>query len=181
MIGAHGNSKSGTLGTLARGLGIRDKLLVFTLTIAFAIIFGLASTAFFLTAEALRKVRLDGFRSLRQSLSEVITRFLADHRRNIATQAESQTFRYAAAELSAGYKNLVSDLQDAGLEIDAQFIENLREQLRNGYRRSFRPDSGTSPAMPVPGIEAIDQLSWEGVLVQYIYLLHNPSPISAKE
>jgi len=181
MIGAHGNSKSGTLGTLARGLGIRDKLLVFTLTIAFAIIFGLASTAFFLTAEALRKVRLDGFRSLRQSLSEVITRFLADHRRDIATQAESQTFRYAAAELSAGYKNLVSDLQDAGLEINAQFIENLREQLRDGYRRSFRPDSGTAPATPVPGIEAIDQLSWEGVLVQYIYLLQNPSPISAKE
>ena len=181
MIGAHGNSKSGTLGTLARGLGIRDKLLVFTLTIAFAIIFGLASTAFFLTAEALRKVRLDGFRSLRQSLSEVITRFLADHRRDIATQAESQTFRYAAAELSAGYKNLVSDLQDAGLEINAQFIENLREQLRDGYRRSFRPESGASRATPVPGIEAIDQLSWEGVLVQYIYLLHNPSPISAKE
>ena len=87
MIGARGNSKSAALDTLPRGLGIRDKLLIFTLTIAFAIIFGLASTAFFLTAEALRKVRLDGFRSLRQSLSEVITRFLGDHRRDIATQA----------------------------------------------------------------------------------------------
>src|SRR4029077_19384612 len=102
MIGTPGNSKPEALGTLPRGLGIRDKLLVFTLTIAFAIIFGLASTAFFLTTEALRKVRLDGFRSLRQSLSEVITRFMADHRRAIATQAESQTFRYAAAELCAG-------------------------------------------------------------------------------
>src|SRR5258708_19334479 len=181
MIGAHGNSNSGTLATLARGLGMRDNLLVSTLKIAFAIIFGPASKGFFLTAEGLRKVRLDGFRSLRQSLSEVITRFLADHRRDIATQAESQTFRYAAAELSTGYKNLVSDLQDAGLEINAQYIENLREQLRDGYRRSFRPDSGTAPATPVPGIEAIDQLSWEGVLVQYIYLLQNPSPISAKE
>jgi HAMP domain-containing protein/signal transduction histidine kinase len=177
----HGNSKSEALGTLPRGLGIRDKLLVFTLTIAFAIIFGLASTAFFLTAEALRRVRLDGFRSLRQSLSEVITRFLADHRRGIATQAESQTFRYAAAELCAGYKNLVSDLQDAGLEVNAQLIENLREQLRSGYRRSFRPDSSTGASSPIPGIEAIDQLSWEGVLVQYIYLLKNSSPISAKE
>jgi len=181
MIGAHGNSKSAALDTLPRGLGIRDKLLIFTLTIAFAIIFGLASTAFFLTAEALRKVRLDGFRSLRQSLSEVITRFLGDHRRDIATQAESQTFRYAAAELCAGYKNLVSDLQDAGLEVNAQFIENLREQLRDGYRRSFRADWKTVKTTPVPGIEAIDQLSWEGVLVQYVYLLKNPSPISAKE
>ena len=181
MIGARGNSKSAALDTLPRGLGIRDKLLIFTLTIAFAIIFGLASTAFFLTAEALRKVRLDGFRSLRQSLSEVITRFLGDHRRDIATQAESQTFRYAAAELCAGYKNLVSDLQDAGLEVNAQFIENLREQLRDGYRRSFRPDWKTVKTTPVPGIEAIDQLSWEGVLVQYVYLLKNPSSISAKE
>ena len=181
MIGARGNSKSAALDTLPRGLGIRDKLLIFTLTIAFAIIFGLASTAFFLTAEALRKVRLDGFRSLRQSLSEVITRFLGDHRRDIATQAESQTFRYAAAELCAGYKNLVSDLQDAGLEVNAQFIEKLREQLRDGYRRSFRPDGKTGKTTPVPGIEAIDQLSWEGVLVQYVYLLKNPSPISAKE
>jgi HAMP domain-containing protein/signal transduction histidine kinase len=181
MIGARGNSKSAALDTLPRGLGIRDKLLIFTLTIAFAIIFGLASTAFFLTAEALRKVRLDGFRSLRQSLSEVITRFLGDHRRDIATQAESQTFRYAAAELCAGYKNLVSDLQDAGLEVNAQFIEKLRQQLRDGYRRSFRPDGKTGKTTPVPGIEAIDQLSWEGVLVQYVYLLKNPSPISAKE
>ena len=181
MIGAHGNSKSAALDTLPRGLGIRDKLLIFTLTIAFAIIFGLASTAFFLTAEALRKVRLDGFRSLRQSLSEVITRFLADHRRDIATQAENQTFRYAAAELCAGYKNLVSDLQDAGLEVNAQLIEKLRAQLRDGYRRSFRPESQTGETTPVPGIEAIDQLSWEGVLVQYVYLLKNPAPNSAKE
>src|SRR5258708_9467496 len=181
MIGAHGNSKSGTLGTLPRGIGIRDKLLMFTLTIAFAIIFGLASTAFFLTAEALRKVRLDGFRSLRQSLSEVITRFLGDHRRDIATQAESQTFRYAAAELCAGYKNLVSDLQDAGLEVNAQFIEKLRQQLRDGYRRSFRHGGKNGKTTPVPGIGASDQLSWEGVLVQYVYLLKNPSPISAKE
>src|ERR1700737_5412107 len=93
MIGTGEKTKSETLDILPRGLGIRDKLLVFTLSIAFAIIFGLASTAFFLTAEALRKVRLDGFRSLRQSLSEVIPRFLADQRRDIATQAESKTFR----------------------------------------------------------------------------------------
>src|SRR6202022_668083 len=180
MIGAHGNSKSAALDTLPRGLGIRDKLLIFTLTIAFAIIFGLASTAFFLTAEALRKVRLDGFRSLRQSLSEVITRFLADHRRNIATQAESQTFRYAAAEICAGYKNLVNDLQDSGLRVDAQLIEKLREQLRGGYRQSFRNDPGTG-STAVPGIETIDQLSWEGVLVQYVYLLKNPAPVEAKD
>src|SRR5580704_8339156 len=169
MIGTGEKTKSETLDILPRGLGIRDKLLVFTLSIAFAIIFGLVSTAFFLTAEALRKVRLDGFRSLRQSLSEVITRFLADHRRNIATQAESQTFRYAAAELCAGYKNLVSDLQDAGLQVDAQFIEKLRGELREGYQRAFRTDSAKGTAAVVPGIETIDQLTWEGVLVQYVY------------
>src|ERR1700737_1234946 len=180
MIGTGEKTKSETLDILPRGLGIRDKLLVFTLSIAFAIIFGLASTAFFLTAEALRKVRLDGFRSLRQSLSEVITRFLADHRRNIATQAESQTFRYAAAEICAGYKNLVNDLQDSGLRVDAQLIEKLREQLRVGYRQSFRNDPGTG-STAVPGIETIDQLSWEGVLVQYVYLLKNPAPVEAKD
>src|ERR1700730_1211618 len=44
-----------------------------------------------------------------------------------------------------------------------------------------RADGKTVKTTPVPGIEAIDQLSWEGVLVQYVYLLKNPSPISAKE
>jgi signal transduction histidine kinase/HAMP domain-containing protein len=176
-----GNTESETLDVLPRGLGIRDKLLVFTLAIAFAIIFGLASTAFYLTAEALRRVRLDGFRSLRQSLSEVVTRFLADHKRNLATQAESQTFRYAAAEITAGYKNLVNDLRDAGLEIDDELIAKLREELREGYRQSFRAESGTHALTPVPGIESIDELSWEGVLIQYVYLLKNPSPLTAKD
>jgi HAMP domain-containing protein/HPt (histidine-containing phosphotransfer) domain-containing protein len=181
MIGARGNRKSEALDILPRGLGIRDKLLAFTLVIAFAIIFGLASTAFFLTAEALRQVRLDGFRSLRQSLSEVITRFLADRRRDIATQAESQTFRYAAAELCAGYRSLISDLQDGGLPVDAKLIEKLRAELREGYQKSFRTESDGSASAANPAIEAIDQLSWEGVLVQYVYLLKNPALVSTKE
>ena len=93
-----------------RGYSIRDKLLLFTLTLLSIAILGLSSAAFFLSSSALRRARLDGFRSLRESFSEVISRFFADHRRGIATQAESQTFRYAASELSAGYQELIDDL-----------------------------------------------------------------------
>ena len=56
----------------SRGLTIRSKLLLFTTGIGFLILAALAITAFFLSAIALRKARLDGFQSLRTSLSQVI-------------------------------------------------------------------------------------------------------------
>ena len=124
-----------------RGYSIRDKLLLFTLTLLSIAILGLSSAAFFLSSSALRRARLDGFRSLRESFSEVISRFFADHRRGIATQAESQTFRYAASELSAGYQELTDDLEDAGLPVDDALIASLRDQLRLAYQKYFAPMS----------------------------------------
>ena len=50
-----------------RGLSIRDKLLLFTLALLSIAILGLSSAAFFLSSGALRRARLDGFRSLRES------------------------------------------------------------------------------------------------------------------
>ena len=152
-----------------RGLSIRDKLLLFTLLLLSVAILGLSSAAFFLSAGALRRARLDGFRSLRESFSEVISRFFADHRRGIATQAESQTFRYAASELSAGYQELIDDLEDAGLSVDDKLIASLRDQLRIAYQNYFAPMSGLD--ISKRALAQITDLSREGVIVQYMYVL----------
>jgi signal transduction histidine kinase/HAMP domain-containing protein len=151
-----------------RGLSIRDKLLLFTLALLSIAILGLSSAAFFLSSGALRRARLDGFRSLRESFSEVISRFLADHRRGIATQAESQTFRYAASELSAGYQELIDDLEDAGLPVDDALIADLRDQLRVAYQKYFAPMSALDTSKRA--VAQIADLSREGVIVQYAYI-----------
>ena len=78
----------------------------------------LAITAFFLSAIALRKARLDGFQSLRTSLSQAINTYFADQRRDISAQAELQTVRYAVTELSSGYEHLIEDLDAAGFKVD---------------------------------------------------------------
>lgn|GEM_PF-1041780 len=155
-----------------RGYSIRDKLLLFTLTLLSIAILGLSSAAFFLSSSALRRARLDGFRSLRESFSEVISRFFADHRRGIATQAESQTFRYAASELSAGYQELIDDLEDAGLPVDDALIATLRDRLRLAYEKYFAPMSALD--ISKNALSQIADLSREGVIVQYIYILGNP-------
>ena len=154
-----------------RGYSIRDKLLLFTLTLLSIAILGLSSAAFFLSSSALRRARLDGFRSLRESFSEVISRFFADHRRGIATQAESQTFRYAASELSAGYQELIDDLEDAGLPVDDALIASLRGQLRLAYEKYFTPMSALD--ISKSALAQIALLSREGVIVQYVYIVGN--------
>ena len=156
-----------------RGFSIRDKLLLFTLALLSIAILGLSSAAFFLSSAALRRARLDGFRSLRESFSEVISRFFADHRRGIATQAESQTFRYAASELSAGYQELIDDLEDAGLPVDDALITSLREQLRSAYQKYFASMSALD--ISEGALAQITDLSREGVIVQYVYILNNPA------
>ena len=156
-----------------RGFSIRDKLLLFTLALLSIAILGLSSAAFFLSSAALRRARLDGFRSLRESFSEVIFRFFADHRRGIATQAESQTFRYAASELSAGYQELIDDLEDAGLPVDDALITSLREQLRSAYQKYFASMSELD--ISKGALAQITDLSREGVIVQYVYILNNPA------
>jgi len=156
-----------------RGFSIRDKLLLFTLALLSIAILGLSSAAFFLSSAALRRARLDGFRSLRESFSEVISRFFADHRRGIATQAESQTFRYAASELSAGYQELIDDLEDAGLPVDDALITSLREQLQSAYQKYFASMSALD--ISKGALAQITDLSREGVIVQYVCILNNPA------
>ena len=160
-----------------RGRSIRDKLLLFTLALFSIAILGLSLAAFFLSSSALRRARLDGFRSLRGSFSEVISRFFADHRRGIATQAESQTFRYAASELSAGYQELIDDLEDAGLPVDDRLIDSLRDRLRIAYQKYFAPMSALD--LSKSAVAQIADLSREGVIVQYAYILGNSSGLGA--
>src|ERR1700756_2329726 len=83
----------------SRGLTIRSKLLLFTTGIGFLILAAVAMMAFFLSAIALRKARLDGFQSLKTSLSQSINTFFEEQRRDVTDQAELQTVRYAVTEL----------------------------------------------------------------------------------
>src|ERR1700731_2549532 len=109
-----------------RGLTIRSKLLLFTTGIGFLILAALAITAFFLSAGGLRTAGLDGFQSLRTSLSQAINTYFADQRRDMTAQAELQTVRYAVTELSSGYEHLIEDLAAAGFKVDPSFLSQVR-------------------------------------------------------
>src|ERR1700731_5384344 len=124
----------------SRGLTIRSKLLLFTTGIGFLILAALAITAFFLSAVALRTARLDGFQSLRTSLSQAINTYFADQRRDITAQAELQTVRYSVTELSSGYEHLIEDLDAAGFKVDPSFLSQVRQSLRAAYENGPMAD-----------------------------------------
>ena len=98
----------------SRGLTIRVKLLLFIIAACCLILTALATTAFFLSAVSLRQTRTEGFHTLRRSLSQAVNTFLAQNRRDIATESEEQTLRYAVAELCTGYDHLLEDLEAGG-------------------------------------------------------------------
>src|ERR1700721_3307376 len=122
----------------SRGLTIRSKLLLFTTGIGFLILAALAITAFFLSAIALRKARLDGFQSLRTSLSQVINSLFAEQRRDVTAQAELQTVRYAVTELSSGYEHLIEDLAAAGFKENPMSLAQVRQNFRDANERAPR-------------------------------------------
>src|SRR6202166_1340779 len=124
----------------SRGLTIRSKLLLFTTGIGFLILAALAITAFFLSAIALRKARLDGFQSLRTSLSQAINTLFAEQRRDVTAQAELQTVRYAVTELSSGYEHLIEDLDAAGFKVNPAFLSEVPQSLRAGKERGPMTD-----------------------------------------
>jgi HAMP domain-containing protein/signal transduction histidine kinase len=157
-----------------RGLTIRSKLLLFTTGIGFLILAALAITAFFLSAVALRTARLDGFKSLRTSLSQAINTFFADQRRDITAQAELQTVRYAVTELSSGYEHLIEDLDAAGFKVDPAFLSQVRSSLRAAYEEGPMADL-RSLGMQVGTFDEFSDLSPVAAILQYVYILKNPS------
>src|SRR5271165_1539474 len=116
-----------------RGLTIRSKLLLFTTGIGFLILAAVAMMAFFLSAIALRTARLDGFKSLKTSLSQSINSFFEEQRRDVTAQADLQTVRYAVTELSSGYGHLLEDLDAAGFKVEPGFLNQVRDSLRDAY------------------------------------------------
>ena len=157
-----------------RGLTIRSKLLLFTTGIGFLILAALAITAFFLSAVALRTARLDGFQSLRTSLSQAINTYFADQRRDITAQAELQTVRYAVTELSSGYEHLVEDLDAAGFKVDPPFLSQVRQSLRSAYEEGPMANL-RSLGMQVGNFDQFSDLSPVAAILQYVYILKNPS------
>src|ERR1700735_4955635 len=158
----------------SRGLTIRSKLLLFTTGIGFLILAALAITAFFLSAIALRKARLDGFQSLRTSLSQAINTLFAEQRRDVTAQAELQTVRYAVTELSAGYEHLIEDLEASGFKVDPAFLSQGQKSLREAYERGPMLDL-RSLGEPVGDFDEFSDLSPVASILQYVYILKNPA------
>jgi len=157
-----------------RGLTIRSKLLLFTTGIGFLILAAVAMMAFFLSAIALRKARLDGFKSLKTSLSQSISTFFEEQRRDVTAQAELQTVRYAVTELSSGYGHLIEDLDAAGFKVDPGFLNQVRESLRDHYEHGPMRDL-RSLGESVGTFEQFSELTPTALILQYVYILKNPS------
>jgi signal transduction histidine kinase/HAMP domain-containing protein len=157
-----------------RGLTIRSKLLLFTTGIGFLILAAVAMMAFFLSAIALRKARLDGFKSLKTSLSQSISSFFEEQRRDVTAQAELQTVRYAVTELSSGYGHLLEDLDAAGFKVDPGFLNQVRESLRDAYENGPMRDL-RSLGDSVGTFEQFSELTPTASILQYVYILKNPS------
>jgi HAMP domain-containing protein/signal transduction histidine kinase len=177
MHEAHVNGSDESLAS--RGLTIRSKLLLFTTGIGFLILAALAITAFFLSAVALRKARLDGFQSLRTSLAQAINTYFADQRRDITAQAELQTIRYAVTELSSGYEHLIEDLDAAGFKVDPAFLSQVRQSLRDAYERGPMADL-RKLGEHVGSFDEFSDLSPVAAILQYVYILKNPSSPGSK-
>jgi signal transduction histidine kinase/HAMP domain-containing protein len=157
-----------------RGLTIRSKLLLFTTGIGFLILAAVAMMAFFLSAIALRKARLDGFKSLKTSLSQSISTFFEEQRRDVTAQAELQTVRYAVTELSSGYGHVIEDLDAAGFKVDPSFLNQVRESLRDAYEKGAMRDL-RSLGESVGTFEQFSELTPTALILQYVYILKNPS------
>ncbi len=162
-----------------RGLTIRTKLLCFVVVLCALVLGALAATAFYLSMFALRDVRFGELRTLGRSISLAVDTFLTNQRRDLATQADLQTFRYAIAELGEAYDHLLDDLDAGGFKVDEAFINSLRQQLREEYDRSLIPVL-KGLGRPLEPSETVDDLTWQGVLVQYVYILRNPAAPGSK-
>ncbi len=162
-----------------RGLTIRSKLLLFTTGIGFLILAAVAMMAFFLSAIALRKARLDGFKSLKTSLSQSISTFFDEQRRDVTAQAELQTVRNAVTVLSSGYGHLLEDLDAAGFKVDQAFLNEIRERLRDSYERGPMRDL-RSLGESVGTFEQFSELTPTALILQYVYVLENPSGVGQK-
>ena len=163
----------------SRGLTIRVKLLLFIIAACCLILTALATTAFFLSAVSLRQTRTEGFHTLRRSLSQAVNTFLAQNRRDIATESEEQTLRYAVAELCTGYDHLLEDLEAGGFKVDDQFLTEIRNQLREEYGKTLLAALKELGRPPEP-FDSFANLSTEGLILQYVYILRNPAPLGSK-
>jgi signal transduction histidine kinase/HAMP domain-containing protein len=168
------NDRKGS-GMLPSGvLTIRSKILLFSIVIGAMILTILAIVAYTLSANALRRVRLDGFQSLRTSLSQSVQTFMLNERRENAAQSDVQTFRYAVSELSGGYRNLVKELESTGFQVNDQFLGTIHQDLQRAY------ESGPMAALTQIGITtgSFDEfagLSREAAILQYVYIVKNPA------
>ncbi len=162
-----------------RGLTIRSKLLLFTTGIGFLILAAVAMMAFFLSAIALRTARLDGFKSLKTSLSQSINSFFEEQRRDVTAQADLQTVRYAVTELSSGYGHLLEDLDAAGFKVEPGFLSQVRASLRDAYEHGPMNDL-RSLGESVGTFEQFSDLTPTAMILQYVYVLKNPSPPGQK-
>jgi signal transduction histidine kinase/HAMP domain-containing protein len=163
----------------SRGLTIRTKLLLFTISIGCLIVASLSIIAFFLSAIALRNTRLEGLQSLRTSLVQVVRSFFENERRDISTQSELRTFVYSMTELSSAYEHLLDDLDSAGFKPDEAFMVNVESEVREAYEKGPMSTLGNL-GYSVGSFKEFAELSPAALLLQYVYIVKNPGSPGSK-
>ena len=166
------------IGDRRSSFSIRQKLVGGVIAICVLTVAAVSIAAFVLSANALRTSRIDGFRSTRRLISELVNRFFETNGRAIATEAENQTMRYAIAEFSVAYNRLLDDLAQAGSPINQTTLAKIRAELKAYYQEinRNRADSDSKRAL----IQSVDDLSPTAVLLQYVYVAKNPAPLGSK-
>ena len=173
------NDRKGSGMSSSGVLTIRSKILLFSVVIGALILATLAIVANTLSANALRRVRLDGFQSLRTSLSQSVQTLILNQRRENAAQSDVQTFRYAVSELSGGYCNLVKELESTGFQVNDQFLGMVHDGLQHAY------EAGPMAVLKQIGVAtgSFDEfagLSREAAILQYVYIVKNPVSTGGK-
>ena len=122
--------KQRVIGVRRSWFSIRQKLVGGVILICVLTVAAVSIAAFVLSEKALRTSRIEGFRSTRRLISELVSRFFETNRRAIATEAENQTMRYAIAEFTVAYSRLLDDLAQAGSPINQTTLAKLRVELK---------------------------------------------------
>jgi signal transduction histidine kinase/HAMP domain-containing protein len=163
----------------SRGFSLRIKLSLFAVAVCALILIAAAGTGYWFSFWSLRQIRVADFQSLGWALSSRIEAKVRDNQKEVAAQADTETTGFATAELGAGFRSLLGDLEKNGFYVSDKFLKNIRKQLRDRYQKSvIEPLQQTAAGGAVP--KDLDQFQPGGLILQYVYFLNNPAPMGAK-
>ncbi len=158
---------------------IRTKLALYSFFIAAVTVVVVAFLAYYVSAQSLRQLRLDEFRSLRNTLTQSIVAYFSQIRSETAAEAETETVRNALHDFSTARASLVADLTANGFTPDDHFLDTISNKNTDTFNSTIvRAISDIDKSLPDPS--ALLPTSPEGKILQYVYISANPSSLGAK-